>query len=202
VTEFEHTHGHYLESRFRALRAMIEAARSDPAGASLDVERAASMIEDSTDPQFQVPLALELATALLHLDRPEEAAKFVDLAADAFPRSGGLPLTADMATAIASCGRADFLSIWEEPSVLATPRGIATKLLLSGQVIEAADAYARIDPEEEAAARLFAAQRLATDGRRDEAEGQLQRGLAFFRAVGATKIVRDAERLLSAASSS
>ena len=202
VAEFEHTHGHYLESRFRALRAMIEAARSDPAGASLDVERAASMIEDSTDPQFQVPLALELATALLHLDRPGEAAKFVDLAAGAFPRSGGLPLTADMATAIASCGRADFLSIWEEPSVLATPRGIATKLLLSGQVIEAADAYARIDPEEEAAARMFAAQRLATDGRRDEAEAQLQRGLAFFRAVGASKIVHDGERLLSAASSS
>lgn len=185
------------------MRAMIEAARSEPGGASHDVELAASMIEDSTDPQFRVPLALELATALLHLDRPDEAAKFVDLAADAFPRSGGLPLTADMATAIASCGRgADFLSIFEEGSIPATPRMIAGALLLSGQVIEAADAYARIDPEEEAAARLFAAQRLATDGRRDEAEAQLQRGLAFFRAVGATKIVRDAERLLSAASSS
>jgi hypothetical protein len=29
---------------------------------------------------------------------------------------------------------------------------------------------------------------------------QLERGLAFFRAVGASKIVRDAEQLLSAAS--
>jgi tetratricopeptide (TPR) repeat protein len=202
VSEVDRSGGHYLESRLRAMRAGIEAVRSDPAGASLDVERAASMIEDSTDPQFQVPLALELASALLHLDRPDEAAKFIDLAADGFPRSGGLPLTADMATAIASCGRgADFLSIWEEPSVLATPRGIATKLLFSGQVIEAADAYARIDPEEEAAARLFAAQRLARDGRRDEAEGQLQRGLPFFRAVGASKIVRDAEGLSAASSS-
>jgi class 3 adenylate cyclase len=203
VSEFERSAGHYLESRLRAMRAMIEAARSEPGGASHDVELAASMIEDSTDPQFRVPLALELATALLHLDRPDEAAKFVDLAADAFPRSGGLPLTADMATAIASCGRgADFLSIFEEASIPATPRMIAGTLLLSGQVIEAAEAYARIDPEEEAAARLFAAQRLLTDRRRHEAEAQLQRGLAFFRAVGATKIVRDAEGLLSATSSS
>ena len=84
----------------------------------------------------------------------------------------------------------------------ATPRTIAGTLLLSGEVIEAADAYARIDPEEEAAARVFAARRLAADGRRDEAEAQLQRGLAFFRAVGASKIVRDAEGFLSAASSS
>jgi class 3 adenylate cyclase/tetratricopeptide (TPR) repeat protein len=201
VSEFERSGGHYLESRLRAMRAGIGAARSDPSGASHDVELAASMMDDSTDPQFRVPLALELATALLLLDRPNEAAEFVDLAADAFPRSGGLPLTAEMAMAITSCGRdADFLSIFEEASIPATPRVIAGKLLLSGQVLEAADAYARIDPEEEAAARLFAAQRLATDGRRGEAEAQLQRGLAFFRAVGASKIVRDAEGLLSAAS--
>ena len=67
---------------------MIEAARSEPGGASHDVELAASMIEDSADPQFRVPLALELATALLHLDRPDEAAKFVDLGADAISALG------------------------------------------------------------------------------------------------------------------
>jgi len=201
VSEFERSGGHYLESRLRAMRAGIGAARSDARGASHDVELAASMMDDSTDPQYRVPLALELATALLLLDRPDEAAEFVDLAADAFPGSGGLPLTAEMAMAISSCGReADFLSIFKEASIPATPRVSAGKLLLSGQVLEAADAYARIDPEEEAAARLFAAQRLATDGRRGEAAAQLQRGLAFFRAVGASKIVRDSESLLSAAS--
>jgi hypothetical protein len=200
VSEFERSGGHYLESRLRAMRAGIEAARSNPGRASHDVERAGSMIEDSTDPQFRVPLALELAVALLRLDRPDEAAGFVDVAVG--EATTGLPLTADMLSAIASCGRgADVLSIWEQASVPATPRTIAGTLMLSGQVIGAADAYARIDPEEEATARLFAAQRLAADGRRDEAEGQLQRGLAFFRAVGATKIVRDAESLLSAASS-
>jgi class 3 adenylate cyclase/tetratricopeptide (TPR) repeat protein len=200
VSEFERSGGHYLESRLRALRAGIQAARSDPA-ASHDVELAAAMIDDSTDPQFRVPLALELATALVRLDRPDEAAGFVDIAADAFPPSGGMPVTADMVTAIAACGRgSDFVAIFEKASIPPTPRASAGTLLLSGRVIEAVDAYARIDAEEEAAARVFAAQRLAADGRRDEAEAQLQRGLAFFRAVGATKIVREAESLLSAAS--
>jgi class 3 adenylate cyclase/tetratricopeptide (TPR) repeat protein len=201
ISEFEGSGGHYLESRLRALRAGISAVRADAAGASHDVELAASMIEDSRDPQFRIPLALELAIALLHLDRPDEAATFVDVAAAATPRSGGFPFTADNVTAIAWCGRgADFLSIWEKASVAATPRSIAGTLLLSGRVIEGADAYARIDPEEEAAARLFAARQLAAEGRREEAEVQLQRGLAFFRAVGASKIVRDTEGLLSAAS--
>jgi tetratricopeptide (TPR) repeat protein len=201
VSEFEHSGGQYLESRLRALRAGIEAARSEPGSASDDVERAAAMLGDSTDPQFRIPLALELATALLHLDRPDEAATFVDVAVGAIPRTGGMPITADGVTAIASCGRAsDLLAIWEEASLPATPRRNAGTLLLSGHVVEAADAYARIDPEEEAVARLFAARRLAAEGRRAEAEGQLQRGLAFFRAVGASKIVRDAEQLLSAAS--
>ena len=38
-------------------------------------------------------------------------------------------------------------------------------------------------------------------GRTGEVDVQIERGLAFFRAVGAKKIVRDAEGLLSAAAS-
>jgi class 3 adenylate cyclase len=200
LSEFERSGGHYLESRLRAIRATITAARSHTAGAAHDLERAAAMIEDSTDPQYRVPLALELAVAQLLVDRVEEATRFVDVAADALPRSAGMPVTADMVTAVARCGAGPrFLSIWAAAAVPPTPRIVAGRLLLSGQVVDAADAYARIDPEEEAAARLFAAQQLAGDGRLDEAEAQLRRGLAFFRAVGATKIVRDAEALLAAA---
>jgi hypothetical protein len=69
-------------------------------------------------------------------------------------------------------------------------------------MIEAADAWALVSPHDEAVARLEAARQLAAAGRVREADVQLERGLAFFRAVGATKMVRDAEGLLSAASSS
>jgi hypothetical protein len=57
-----------------------------------------------------------------------------------------------------------------------------------------------VSPHDEAIARVEAARQLAAEGRTREADLQLERGLAFFRAVGATKMVRDAEKLLSAVS--
>ena len=51
-----------------------------------------------------------------------------------------------------------------------------------------------------ATARLRAAKPLAAAGRRTDADEQLQAALAFFRSVGATRYVRDAEALLAAAS--
>ena len=81
-----------------------------------------------------------------------------------------------------------------------THRVRAALLLLEGSVVEAADAWALVSPHDEAIARIEAARQLAAAGRMREADVQLERGLAFFRAVGATKIVRDAEGLLSAAS--
>jgi hypothetical protein len=57
-----------------------------------------------------------------------------------------------------------------------------------------------MSPEEEAVVRLVAAEQLAASGRTIEADGQSRRALAFFRAVGATRLVRDAEALLAAAS--
>lgn len=83
-----------------------------------------------------------------------------------------------------------------------TRRIRAALLMLEGRVVEAADAWALVSPHDEAVARLEAARQLAAAGRTREADVQLERGLAFFRAVGATKMVRDAEGLLAAASSS
>ncbi len=74
------------------------------------------------------------------------------------------------------------------------------RLLLEGRVLEAADEWALVSPHDEAVTRIEAARQLAAAGRTREADVQLERGLAFFHAVGATKLVRDAEGLLSAAS--
>ena len=77
---------------------------------------------------------------------------------------------------------------------------VAARLVFSSKFVEAAELYAHMSPEDEAVARLAAAEQLADSGRRAEADAQLQRALAFYRAVGATRVVREAERLLSAAS--
>jgi hypothetical protein len=57
-----------------------------------------------------------------------------------------------------------------------------------------------MSPEEEAVVRLLAGELLAASGRAAEADVQSRRALAFYRAVGATRIVRDAEKRLAAAS--
>ncbi len=46
--------------------------------------------------------------------------------------------------------------------------------------------------------RLRAAERLVADGRRAEADVQLQKALAFYRSVGATRYIREGEALLAA----
>ena len=56
------------------------------------------------------------------------------------------------------------------------------------------------DAELEALARLRAAEQLIAEGRRAEADEQLQRSLAFWRSVGATRYIREGEALLAAAS--
>jgi hypothetical protein len=51
-----------------------------------------------------------------------------------------------------------------------------------------------------ARARLRAAERLVAEGRRAEADAHLSEALRFYRSVGATRYVREAEALLVAAS--
>jgi hypothetical protein len=103
-----------------------------------------------------------------------------------------------IAATIARTGRSDaWLAIHSRGAP--TRRILALRLLLSGDVVAGADAWARVSPHDEACARLYAARVLLGEGLRGEADIQLQRGLAFFRAVGATKVVRDGEALLAAA---
>jgi hypothetical protein len=77
----------------------------------------------------------------------------------------------------------------------------AAHLVYVGQTVDAAELYAWIGhPEEEAVTRLLAAEQLAEAGRRVEADAQLRRALAFYRAVGASAIVAQAKALFAAAS--
>jgi hypothetical protein len=53
-------------------------------------------------------------------------------------------------------------------------------------------------PSGEAFYRLHAAEQLLAEGRRAEADGHPKPALAFYRAVGATRFVREGETLLAA----
>jgi tetratricopeptide (TPR) repeat protein len=85
--------------------------------------------------------------------------------------------------------------------VLQTPWVEAVVALRNGEVERAAEIYAELgSPSSEADVRLWAADRLAAQGRAAEAEAQARRALTFFRSVGATAYARRAEELLAAAS--
>lgn len=62
---------------------------------------------------------------------------------------------------------------------------------------DGAGSYSRL-VKIQAEARLLAARQLMTQGRRTEADAQLERALVFFRSVRATPYVQAAESLLAA----
>jgi hypothetical protein len=84
----------------------------------------------------------------------------------------------------------------EQPDVPWTRAAIA---YASGDSLTAADICASIGAAtQEAYVRLTAARTFAEQGRRTEADAQLDRALAFYHSVRATHYVREAESLLAA----
>jgi class 3 adenylate cyclase/tetratricopeptide (TPR) repeat protein len=75
----------------------------------------------------------------------------------------------------------------------------AARSYAGGDLRGAADACASMGAlTEEARDRLRLAEELVTQGRRSEADIELRRALAFYRSVGATRYIREAEALLAA----
>ena len=75
----------------------------------------------------------------------------------------------------------------------------AARAYAAGVFEEAAGIHAEMGAVvEEAYARLRAAEAYVRAGRPGEADAQLQRALAFYRSVGATAYIREAESLFAA----
>jgi tetratricopeptide (TPR) repeat protein len=194
--------GNYLDSGMILQRATIAAARGDAASAERDVAAALAKTDMTGDVQNIVPSLLEAAFVKVLLGDLKSASDYLDTA---LPHIGASrmrapAISADNCVTIVRCGRA---AEWLELSqrFAETGRVWAARLVYRGRTVDAAELYGWIGhPEEEAVVRLLAAEQLAEAGRPDEADVQLQRALAFYRAVGATAIVRQVETLLAAAS--
>jgi tetratricopeptide (TPR) repeat protein len=191
---------HYLDHTILLYKAIVLAARGDREQALALRDRALESTSGVTEHQVVIPNRMMCAGVSLLADDPTRARELVleteVVAVNLAYRAPGLG--AFVATTIAETGRNEaWLAIHSRGAP--TRRVLALRLLLTGDVVAGADAWARVSPHDEACARLHAARVLVGQGLRAEADVQLQRGLAFFRAVGATKLVRDAESLLAAA---
>jgi hypothetical protein len=110
--------------------------------------------------------------------------------------SGWLP---DLAVALVALGGTSELPALLERSRVKTRWRSAAAAYVSGDFAIAADTYSAMGAlPEEAEARLRAAEALVREGRRAEADDELNRSLAFWRSVGASAYVREGEALMVA----
>jgi tetratricopeptide (TPR) repeat protein len=191
----------YLEPDARGLRAAIRGARGDVAAAVDDALRGLERAREGKDPQSLFPALARSAQALADAGRDAEANAFADelLALLASGAMGMLSIP-ELAWLLGEYGRgAELLAVLDRRSGRPTPWLEGARATAEGDFVRAADVFGRIGARPyEALARLHAARALSEAARGAEAERELGSALAFYRSVGATRRVREAEALLPA----
>jgi class 3 adenylate cyclase/tetratricopeptide (TPR) repeat protein len=192
---------HYLIPVNLRVRAKIRFARDDDlTGALADSERAVDHARRNRDPQAVYPNLTFYADLLYRSGRFDEARAIVDEIFDHWAQGEplvGAPLVDHIATLseLAGAERTRQLLDIEIPS----PRRDAALAAADGEFLRAAEGYARHGSVyEEARARVLGAEQLVAEGRRAEADAQLERALEIFRSLGANRDIREAEALLTA----
>ena len=193
---------HYGAWQAWLVRGEIRLARDEPAGVVDDVDKAleqARTIEDAQavcftlagaahllalagEPERARPLARELIDSLAGGVDPQFAVINLPLFASAARELG---LTEELLAVVA--GRRS------TPWIEAVCAYCERYYLRAAEILEGTGSK-----PEEAEARLRAAEQLVAEGRRTEADAQLQQALAFYRSVGATRYVQECESLLAA----
>ncbi|MBD0337921.1 MAG: AAA family ATPase [Thermoleophilia bacterium] len=183
---------HYLLNNLLALRAEVRLFRGDLDAALTDLERAVALAREARDPQATAPTLATAMFAFVEAGRRQEALALLDELL-ASPEALWRAASPRLARAALELGRADeVLAALREDDVW-TP---AFKATLDGDLVAAADAYDEYGALPLAAlCRMWAAERLLSEGRPTEANEQLGLALAFWRSVGATRYVAEAEAL-------
>jgi class 3 adenylate cyclase/tetratricopeptide (TPR) repeat protein len=201
IVESEAGNRHYTDYSCRLLRATIRRASGDLPGAVADVEQCLTLARASADAQVTAPALIGAASVFLEAGRSDEAAT---LAHEALAMGIRLVVVSNDMTVVDAAWlmrdvgfQADYVALLEES--LATPWVEAASAICSDEFRRAADVLGDIGCRTgEAYARLRAAKQLVEEGRRAEADVELNQALAFYREVGATAYVREGEALLAA----
>src|SRR6266540_1332434 len=189
---------HYLEWECRTWRGRIRLARGQLASALEDAAAALDLAREAADPQSRNPTLAFRARALLAAGDAGEAARLTDeLLAGVSGSLLGPDLGVDLAVVLAELGRPS--GALDALAIPASPWLQAASAFLAGDPGRAAALYAAVGARpDEADARLAAARVLLTAGHPGEAEAELRAATAFWREVGASGRLREAEALRSA----
>jgi tetratricopeptide (TPR) repeat protein len=192
---------HYMVAAVRNARGLIRLARGDQAGALADSEYVVALTSEAKDPQIVHPALAFHSRTLLAAGRRAEAERFADELLDllGLGKTGFISYWGmSLAVVLAALGRGDELgdaiegrteTHWQKAALAYT----------AGELERSANLLEEIGVVVDAAyARLRAAEALGEEGRRAEADVQLQQALAVFRSVGAAAWINEAEALLAA----
>nr|MBA3382770.1 hypothetical protein [Actinomycetota bacterium] len=186
---------HYLECNIRCDRAIARLAQGDVGGALEDARKALGPARNAGDPQQLVPTLAAAARLYVEAGRVDEAREF---AREALAETTALWSLLDLAWVAGELDCTTKLGEWLERTELQTRWSDVMRALLQRDFLTAADVFYDIgELDDEALARLRAAEQLVAEGRRAEADEQLSQSLAFWRSVGATRYIREGEALLA-----
>jgi class 3 adenylate cyclase len=201
IAEVEAGSPHYVAAGCYVTRALIRLGRGDAAGALSDIETAVSLGRLAKDPQILGMVLMESAHVIWECGDPERAASLVDevLAElrSGIPIGQVVDVMYTLAWTASALGRAqDLIHLL---SGLDSPWARTARCFATGDLRQAADICGEIGAvAAEARDRLWLAGALIKENRRSEAHVELQRALAFYRSVGATRYIRKAEVLHAA----
>jgi class 3 adenylate cyclase/tetratricopeptide (TPR) repeat protein len=192
---------HYETPQVLAFRARMKMAGNQVEEATRDAEKALQLSRATKDRQSLSTVLGFGSFTLLEAGKADEAGELAGEFLAAL-RSRGLGSEAvslpTLAWTLVALGRTDGLvdafaakshSRWAQ----------AAQAVIEGNFRRAADVCQEMGSKpDEAYARLRAAEALLADGLPDEAEGQLERAVSFYRSVGATRYLQQAEALVAA----
>ncbi len=187
-----------------AIRAWVRESRGRSLDALADMEAAIAESREIADPQVLWPTLVTSAGLFRRQGRSEDAARLLADVVDAIGGSESVgdvqEWHVDLAAQLRETGRNDA----GQAIVARIPDGTwreACLAVVDGDYAAAADIVATVGSERlQADLRLRAARSLAAAGRLAEAEAQLDLARTFFRKVGATAYLAEADEIVAAAS--
>jgi DNA-binding SARP family transcriptional activator/class 3 adenylate cyclase len=203
LAEAEADGSDFAEAGSRSVRGWIRLARGDLRGALQDADAGLEHARVAKELQVLYPSLAFRARALVVAGRQQEAGTEANKLLAMLAHQGVLPTapdwSGDLAVVLQALGRgAELVELLADAK---TPTGWfeAASALADGEFQRAADLYGHIEAQPDAAfARLQAATQLVGAGRWAEANEELRRALGFFRQVGATGYLGQADALAAA----
>jgi class 3 adenylate cyclase/tetratricopeptide (TPR) repeat protein len=198
IAEIERGTPSYAEAGVRRIRAKIRLARGDLDGALDEIARVLESARPARDPQVLIPALAGAARAYAEVGRENEARTLAAELLGELEGKAGEWRVFDVTWVAERLGYGR--EFRDYVATLPAPRWRDALLrVLDGEYESAADGFQQMGALElEAIARQRAAEALVAEGRRAEADAQLQQALAFWRRVRATRYIRECEALLAA----